>query len=579
MNNSDSRAQRIAEFLIRHRTVLFLLIGCVVYIAFLGLREVWYPDEPDIAEVARAMFLSGDWVTPRFIGEIWVDYPPMIYWTGTVFSHLLGDMSAFSLRLPNALAAIATVLLTASVARSWFGERAAFWAGFSLLTFMLFVYEGNSYRPDVMFTITIAAGIFSYAAGSDDRGSVMHRMLAFVFLGLAMLSKGPLGLLLPGLVLVVWLGLQRKWLRIFELAPLSLIALLVYGSWFLANAQVMGLDNMFSEFYAQNFARFVDGETRGHAQPWFYYLRNFWLDFSPWSWLFPPALWWLYRSEKWRDPKVQLALLWFFIFFAFLSAAATKRQLYLLPAFPAVALLLGLWFAEVSKPPAEESPEGRIAVPVYSWALVLVFLALGGVLLWLVPNLESIAAARDLNSQELEIVANIGTPLMALGVTLILCAFAIGAALRLGGKGSALLAIGGTQVAIYVVILSSLFPTFAPTKSYEPQSRWIMSEIGDEPRFGMVDAAGFYRRGGFGFYTGTAIDLLEGPDEALNFLRQYPNTIVLVRSSQFERDFQNAMSASQFQILRELRVGSHVYIVLSIAPDAAYTEGLIPSPL
>jgi len=564
MNSTVSRRHRIAEFLIRNRTIFLLLTGGVLYIAFLGLREVWYPDEPDIAEVARGMFLSGDWVTPRFIGEIWVHYPPMIYWAGTISSHILGDMSAFSLRLPNALAAIATILVTAAVARSWFGERAAFWAGFSLLTFMLFVYEGNSYRPDVLFTMTIAVGILSYASGSGDRGNALQRMLAFFFFGLAMLSKGPLGLLLPGLVLVLWLGLQRKWLRIFELAPLSLIALLVYGSWFLTNAQVMGWDIMFDEFYAQNFERFLDSANRGHGQPWYYYLRNFWLDFSPWSWLFPPTVWWLYRSEKWRDPRVQLALLWFFVFLAFLSIAATKRQLYLLPAFPAAALLLGTWLAEVSGPRGdEESRAGKIAVPMYSWALVMLFLVLGGALLWVATNLESVSSGRDFNSQELEIVANIGMPLIVFGITLILAAFAIGSAWRLGGNGSALLAIGATHVAIYTVILSLVFPSFAPSKSYEPQSRWIMSEIGDAPRFAMVDESGFYRRGGFGFYTGTAIDLLDGPDEALDYFRQYPDTIVLVRSSQFEQDFESAMSASQFRFLRELRVGSHLYIALA----------------
>ena len=118
----------IAAFLTRHRTLFLLLTGAVLYVAFLGLREVWYPDEPDIAEVARAMFLSGDWVSPRRMGEIWVDYPPMVYWVGTISSHILGGMSAFSLRLPNALAAILTILLTAATARKWFGETAGFWA-------------------------------------------------------------------------------------------------------------------------------------------------------------------------------------------------------------------------------------------------------------------------------------------------------------------------------------------------------------------------------------------------------------------------------------------------------------------
>ena len=276
----------LAAFLTRHRILFLLITGFVVYVAFLGLREVWYPDEPDIAEVARAMFLSGDWVSPRRMGEIWVDYPPMIYWMGTISSHIFGDMSAFSLRLPNALAALATVLMTAGMTRRWLGETAGFWAGFCLLTFLLFVYEGNSYRPDVMFTLTIAAGMFFYATGTSAGGNLLLRMLAFVFFGLAMLSKGPLGLLLPGLVLVVWLGLQRDWRRILELAPLSLIALLVYGAWYVNNAQAMGWGKMFDEFYAQNFERFLTSENRGHGQPWYYYLRNFWLDFSPWSWLY-----------------------------------------------------------------------------------------------------------------------------------------------------------------------------------------------------------------------------------------------------------------------------------------------------
>lgn len=554
----------IENFLTRHRTLFLLLAGVLVYIAFLGLREVWYPDEPDIAEVAKAMFLSGDWVSPRRMGVIWVDYPPMIYWIGTVSSHLFGDMSAFSLRFPNALAAIATILMTAGVTRKWFGETAGFWTGFSLLTFLLFVYEGNSYRPDVMFTLTITAGMCSYAAGAGGTGNSLLRMLAFVFFGLAMLSKGPLGLLLPGLVLVVWLGIERDWRRILELAPLSLIALLVYGAWYLSNAQAMGWGNMFGEFYAQNFERFLTSENRGHGQPWFYYLRNFWLDFSPWSWLFPPAVWWIYRSEKWRDRNIQLALLWFVIFLAFLSLAATKRQLYLLPAFPAVAILLGAWFAEITAASSNgHSGEGAIALRVYSWAMVLVYLSLGGFLVWASSNLELFTSERQLNYQELEIISNINIPLRVLGAVLMASALVIGAAWKIGGKGAALLGVGGTHIAIYVVILALVFPAFAPGKTYEPQSRWISSEIGDQTRFGMVDAAGMGRRGGFSYYTGTAVDLLDDAGAATDYLRQYPDTIVLVRATQFDQNFEDAVAESRVEILQEVRVGSHLYIAVA----------------
>ena len=109
---------------VRHRLIVLLLLGTLLYIPWLGFRDFWYPDEPDLAEVCRAMYLSGDWIVPRAHGEIWVDYPPMLYWVGTLSSHALGRMSEFALRLPSALAAIALALATCAVGSRWFSPRA-----------------------------------------------------------------------------------------------------------------------------------------------------------------------------------------------------------------------------------------------------------------------------------------------------------------------------------------------------------------------------------------------------------------------------------------------------------------------
>jgi hypothetical protein len=153
------------DFAVRHRYVVLSLSGLLLYTAFIGLRDVWYPDEPDIAEVALAMFLSGDWTAPRRMGVVWVDYPPMIYWIGAASSQLFGEMTAFTLRLPNALTAIAIVLLTSATASRWYDARTGLWSGFALLTCLLFVYEANSYRPDIWFTLGIASGMILYAEG------------------------------------------------------------------------------------------------------------------------------------------------------------------------------------------------------------------------------------------------------------------------------------------------------------------------------------------------------------------------------------------------------------------------------
>jgi len=125
---------KLFDLAIRHRNIFVILFGLLLFVAFAGLRDVWYPDEPDIAEVALAMYLSGDWISPRRMGVVWVDYPPMIYWIGNISAHLFDSMNAFTLRLPNGLVAIAIVLITGATAARWFDARTGFWAAFALMT-------------------------------------------------------------------------------------------------------------------------------------------------------------------------------------------------------------------------------------------------------------------------------------------------------------------------------------------------------------------------------------------------------------------------------------------------------------
>ena len=126
---------------VRHRILLLVLIGSLLYVPFLGLRDFWYPDEPDIGEVCQAMYRSGDWVAPRRVGEIWVDYPPMLYWVGAISAHAFGGISEFALRLTNAIAAIILVVLTCVAVSRWLGPRSGLWAGFMLLSFQQFVAQ------------------------------------------------------------------------------------------------------------------------------------------------------------------------------------------------------------------------------------------------------------------------------------------------------------------------------------------------------------------------------------------------------------------------------------------------------
>jgi 4-amino-4-deoxy-L-arabinose transferase-like glycosyltransferase len=321
---------------------------------------------------------------------------------------------------------------------------------------------------------------------------------------------------------------------------------------------------MLYEFYAQNLERSLTSENRGHAQPVWYFLRNFWLDFSPWSWLFPAAIAWLIHSKRWQDPKVQLALWWFGTFFVFLSIAATKRQLYLLPAYPAVALLLGPWLATVGR--ADNSADSEVPsarpVRIYSAALAAVYIILGVVLIGVFAKFGALVASQELNSQEIQVAESVRWPLLLLAATLLVSGVVVGLAWRGGKIREALVRIGVSQVALYVVLLAVILPTLEPTKTYQPQSQWISDQIGNSAQFGMVDPAGVGRRGGFSYYTGTMVPLLTGPSEVESFLQQYPESVVLVIEGSVDEIFAGNEPAWRERIRGEVRVGSHLYVVV-----------------
>jgi 4-amino-4-deoxy-L-arabinose transferase-like glycosyltransferase len=547
----------------RRGALLLAAAGVVLYVPWLGLRDLWYPDEPDIAEVARAMFTSGDWVAPRRLGSIWVDYPPLLYWAGTASSHLLGGMSEFSLRLPNALAAIALALATGAAGARWLGERAGLWAGFALLTFVQYVHQAVSYRPDVLLALAVGAGLFLYARGAGHPARWWPRIAGFVLLGLAMLAKGPLGLLLPGLVLTLWHAARREWRRLLELGPLALVALAVYLPWFVACARAMGSHAMFSEFYAQNVARFYSG-SRGHERPVTYYLVQVVNDLSPWVLLLPAALVWIRRSGLWRDRHVQLVLWWFGTFFVVLSAAVTKRQLYLLPAYPAAALILAPWLAAVGRAaPAAGGPSPRPA-RLYVAAATLVALALGLIAIAAAAGLEPLAPRLRLDATHLALARSLRLPLLVLGLLLLAAACWIGRAWRRGELCPALLRVGLVHLPLYVVVVGWIMPLLNPIKTYAAESRWIAEQIAPETRFGIVPpAVGYYAKAGaFGYYSGDLVVLLDRGDDVERFLREHPASLVLVHESRAVEIFAGAEAAWRARVSEVLDVRHARFLVV-----------------
>lgn len=552
-------SEAVTGVLERHRFLLLASVGALLYVTGLGWRDLWFPNEPNVADVAQAMFLSGDWVVPRRMGEVWVDYPPLLYWAGAASSAVFGEMSAFSLRLPSALGAIALSLITCFAGSRWFGPSAGLWAGFLLLTFPQFALQAIGYRPDMLFGLFIAAGLLAYAAGAGSEPSWKLRAAGFALLGLAMLTKGPLGLLLPGLVLALWHGTRREWRRLAALAPLSLVSLAIYLPWFVACARQAGADSVVEELWL-HFARFGSG-ARGHVRPLYYYAVNLWLDLAPWSLLLPLALWRIRRCGSWRDPRQQLLLWWLGAFFVFLSLAVTKRQLYLLPAYPAAALLLGQWIA-VRGRDALNAPERRLAAAFVTVTAAVLALA-GGSLA--AAGLGSGLLAPGLALEPLHdlVFRSLRGPVLAVGALSLAAGLWVLRVRRYPDLPQALLRIAVVTAPLYFLAFGWIMPKFNPVKTYEPVGRWIRQKMGSEQVFGAaVSHRERAKMAAFTYHTRRKVEFLATEDAVARFLEEHPGSVVVLARSAVETIYGAGRTDWQERVVKEVVAGGHRYFVL-----------------
>lgn len=438
----------------------------------LGARGFWFPDEPDVAEPVLTMLRSGDWTVPRHNEQPWLDYPPLTYWAAAATARLCGSEAPVVLRLPVALAAALLVGCTAYATVAVGGLRAGLMAGVVLATVPQFLFQAANLHPDMLFALTQGLGIAVYAwswVGHQGRSGWrcwLGRSAGFACLGLAVLAKGPLGLLLPGLVLGLWHVCRREWAGLLALAPLSLVALAVCLPWYASADAALEAGTVWHEVKAQNLARFGDGVARGHLKPWYYYLVGTWAQWAPWSVLFPLAL-----QEGWRrrqEPVLRLALIWVLTSLIFLSLAATKREVYLLPAYPALALLAGCALETVLA--ADSSPGWR-----WGGRALGTLLAVSGLVLpvvsRLIPGLM----------QPASLLMQVWLPLLLLSGVLVLGGVLLLCCSRQRLQPPAPLVLATTLALTAAVLGAGIAPKADIQRSYAPMGAWLREHSGALP--------------------------------------------------------------------------------------------------
>ena len=400
---------------IKKRSIAPLLLSVLWLCAIAWVAFVWHlgniglvdETEPLFAEAARQMTVTGDWITPYFNGDTRFDKPPLVYWLMALAYRAIG-VNEWAVRLPSALSAIGLTCLgfytlskeegssaTDSVTDltdvrkqqeerdTEFSPRLSHsptlplflstpWIGAALIALNpQTIAWGRTGVSDMLLVGCMCSALLAFFLGysleeerekaefstvSTSRFPNKWYLIFYVLIALAILTKGPVGIVIPALIIgcfALYLGNFRQLWR--EMRPVSgiLIIIAIALPWFILVILANGQTYIDSFFGYHNFQRFTQVVNR-HSAPWYFYFFVVLLGFAPWSIYLPVAI---ARTRFWqrsywrRQPRsAQLslfALFWFGCIFGFFTISVTKLPSYVLPLLPAAAILVTLLWGDI----------------------------------------------------------------------------------------------------------------------------------------------------------------------------------------------------------------------------------------
>ena len=328
----------------------FLLLLCsILFFGMLGSASLWDIDETSNSRAAEEMLLSGDYVVPTLNGELRTDKPPLHYWLMTLAYRVFG-VNEFSARFFAAVFGTLTVLMVAGVGSTIFGPSAGFMSGLILAVSFLFTISSRSATTDAFLVFFTNAAVLAGFFASKRRSMAI---LCWVAMGFAVLAKGPVGLVLPLGALVLYYLLSFRAVSglksILNPVGIALFLVIVMPWYYLAGLRTGG-DLVSGFLLKHNVDRFLK-PLESHSGPFYYYLLLLMPGFFPWATFLPQTVMNGLRMKQvvGRYAGIgRLLLIWSGLVIVFFSVARTKLPTYILPAYPALALLMGAYVDSLS---------------------------------------------------------------------------------------------------------------------------------------------------------------------------------------------------------------------------------------
>ena len=336
-------------------------IAALLLLVRIGAAPIYILDEAKNAQCAREMCDRGDWIVPTFNGALRTDKPSLHYWFMQL-AYTVGGVGAGQARFFSAILGLGLLGLTFYHTRKWAGSGVAFFTTAALVLSTHFLFEFRLSVPDPYLIFFTGAGLF-WGFAYLQKGSRKSLFIAAASLGLAVLAKGPVALALPGLVVIIYIVLTKKW-QVFKDPYILLAALLALGIavpwYYLVDVKSNGaFTRVF--FLEHNLNRFSSGKE-GHGAPFIVTPLMVLVGMLPVSLLAIHSLCKRFTYKK--QPFFLFSLVTVFVYVVFFSISSTKLPNYPMPCYPFVAVLAGYFVKDLW--------EKRYTLPNYIWWIWLV---------------------------------------------------------------------------------------------------------------------------------------------------------------------------------------------------------------
>ena len=364
----------------------FWLLLSLLWFLPLNTPHLFEPDEGRYAEVPREMVASGDWITPRLDGIKYFEKPALQYWATAAAYRFFGE-HPWTVRLWPALTGFLGLLLTWSLARRLYDERAALLAVMVQAGALLYIGMARIATLDMSLSFALQLAMTALALMVRLSTASSWRLPALLGLGvtLALLTKGLIGILIPGAAAALFILIHRDRGLLLRSRPWWTLGILAAlgAPWFVVASQ---RNPEFAHFFfvVQHFQRYLSQQGFDRYQPAWFFIPVLLAGFLPWTTFLPGALVTGVQSARTGDRASSFLLIWATFVLVFFSISQSKLIPYIEPMLPAISLLTGRHIARLTAQ--------RVAAHLSALFLITLTLILTMLVLWFSPQGASLVA-------------------------------------------------------------------------------------------------------------------------------------------------------------------------------------------